>query len=104
MSGVNDLVHLRWRTAQLVIAVAEGDGRQVRAVLHAMRVEGIGSGDRRDEVRLLLAEFGHRTLWWLREEVSRLWRVLTEFCVRCGRRSRHLDLDYVCPDCVVDES
>lgn len=104
LTSVRDLVHLRWRTAQLVNAMADGNRTQARAVRQAMRIEGIADGDMRDEFRLLLAEFGARTPWWLRAEASRLWHALAELCVCCGRRSRHLDLDYVCADCVIEGS
>lgn len=101
---VHDLIHLRWRTAQLLLAVAEGEGDQVRALRIAMRNEGITAADRSDEIRLLWHQFGRRPQVVLRQEISRLWRQLRERCVRCGRANRHLDSQGVCVNCVIGES
>ncbi|WP_041781851.1 hypothetical protein [Mycolicibacterium chubuense] len=97
------MVHLRWRTAQLMRAMVDGEGGQAWALRQAMRVEAVADADLCDEFRLLLGQFGHRTPVHLSEEVSRLWRTLRSLCVRCGRSSPNLDNGGVCVDCVVVE-
>jgi hypothetical protein len=103
ISSVRDMVHLRWRTAGLITALIEGNGKQATALRRAMRVEGIEDGDMADEFRLLLRQFGHRTPVYLRDELARLWRQLNLFCTRCGRTSRHRDNAGVCHRCVLEE-
>lgn len=83
-------------------AMVDRDGRRARAVRDSLRAEGFGD-DWFDEFGLLRAELGPRTPWWLHREIDRLWRLLRQFCSRCGRRSRYLDNDSVCTDCVVAE-
>ncbi|MDC8982162.1 hypothetical protein PR370_06095 [Mycobacterium marinum] len=100
---MHDLLHLRWRTAQLLLAAAEGQDDQVAALRWAMRVERLDSDDVRDELRLLSRQFGHRATFYLRDEVSRVWGQLIRLCVRCGRPSRHLDREWICASCVVEE-
>jgi len=110
---IYDMVHLRWRTAQLMRAIVDGDGAQVRALREVMRVEGVDNPDMCDEFRLLIAEFGDRNPVYLSEEVSRLWCKLTERCVRCGGRAGGffvphdaevcLDNFGICSRCVLDD-
>jgi hypothetical protein len=103
LGSVYDLVHLRWRAAQLLLAISDGDDAQVSALRQAMRVEGITSADRRDETGLLLRQFGHRTSYWLRAEVDRLYRQLRQWCGRCRQRAWCLDKRGLCPSCIVAE-
>lgn len=72
MTSVHDLVLLRWRTAQWLLALADGDTAQADALVRAMRVEGVRTADVVDEFALLRAQFGHRSRWWLVEEIGRL--------------------------------
>lgn len=104
LRSVRDLVHLRWRTAQVLMAAVEGNAEQVRSLRQAMRVEQLDDPDMRDEIRLLLRQFGHRTPVYLSEEASRLWRQLLQFCTRCGRASQHRDNTGVCHRCILEES
>lgn len=78
LSDTTDMLGLRWRAAQWMLAAAEGDERQVRAVREAMGVEGLDIGDVRDEFALLMRQFGHRPVAALRAEVARLWVKLDE--------------------------
>lgn len=103
LRSVQDLVYLRWRTAQLLLAVVDGDDSQAQALRHAMRIEGIENSDTRDEMGLLAHQFGHRSLFRLREEINRLYRQLRQWCGRCGRRRWIFDSRGVCMDCVVQE-
>lgn len=102
--SIRDLVHVRWRTAQMLAALVDDETEQVRALRQVMRIEGLDVEDSRDEMRLLLSQFGHRPVFYLREEVSRLWRKLRQLCVRCGRSTRYIGNDGVCSDCVIEES
>lgn len=103
VQNIRDMLHLRWRTAQLLRAVADGTPEEVQAIRAAMRIAGISESDRADELRLLLHQFGHRPTFYLTEEVNRLWRMIRSTCVRCGRRSPYLDNDYVCAECILKE-
>lgn len=76
--NTTDLLHLRWRSAQLLAAIASGDERQAQALLAAMRVEGIDAEDRRDEIALLLRQFGRRPIAALGVEIGRLWLKLRQ--------------------------
>ena len=78
LSSTTDLLQLRWRSAQLLAAVAQGNKRDVRALLRAMEVEGINPEDRRDEIALLLAQFGRRPTAALGVEIGRLWLKLRQ--------------------------
>lgn len=78
LTSTADLTHLRWRSAQLLAAVAQDDRRQVRALLRAMEVEGINPEDRRDEIALLVRQFGRRPIASLGVEIGRLWLKLRE--------------------------
>ncbi|KZS75728.1 hypothetical protein A4G26_04865 [Mycobacterium kansasii] len=78
LSDTTDLLHLRWRSAQLLAAVTRGDDRQVQALLSAMDIEGVDPGDRRDEIALLLHEFGPRPIAALGVEIGRLWLKLRQ--------------------------
>lgn len=101
---VLDLIHLRWRAAQLLLAIAEGRSDEARALRRAMEIEGVNPADIHDEIRLLLREFGHRSPWALGEEVGRLWRKLRQHCGRCGQRTKVWRAeDGVCLDCVIEE-
>lgn len=73
LCGTGDLLRLRWRAAQWLLAVSDGDTRQAAALLEAMRIEGIACVDLLDEQRLLQAEFGRRPRYWLVQEINRLW-------------------------------
>lgn len=101
--SIRDLLYLRWRTAQVLLAVADGKLEQVGALRRAMQIEGVDAADSRDEMGLLLRQFGHRPSIVLRGEVSRLWRKLTERCVRCDRIDRHLDNAGICHRCILVE-
>ncbi|SOX53704.1 hypothetical protein MAAFP003_2378 [Mycobacterium ahvazicum] len=76
MRGVADLLNLRWRSTQLLIAHEKGDQAAVRSLHAAMRIEGLSPGDVADETALLLHQFGHRPVVVLREESNRVWRKL----------------------------
>lgn len=78
LSSTIDMNHLRWRSAQLLAAVAQGDMRQARAILGVMDIEGISVVDRRDEIALLLRQFGHRPAAALGVEICRLWLKLKD--------------------------
>ncbi|QNI06502.1 hypothetical protein GAN17_09475 [Mycobacterium kubicae] len=78
LGSTTDLLRLRWRSAQLLAAVARGDERQAKAILAAMDVEGISSADRRDETALLLGQFGRRPIAALGVEIGRLWLKLRQ--------------------------
>ncbi|SBS77352.1 conserved hypothetical protein [uncultured Mycobacterium sp.] len=103
LRSVQDLVHLRWRTAQVLLAVVDGTTEQVRVLRQAMQIEGIETSDTRDEMALLLRQFGPRAPVWLRGEINRLSRQLRQWCGRCGRRNRYFDNRGICVDCVVEE-
>jgi len=78
LSSTTDLLQLRWRSAQLLAALARGDEPQAQALLAAMRVEGIDAEDRRDEMALLLRQFGRRPIAALGVEIGRLWLKLRQ--------------------------
>lgn len=80
LNDTTDMLKLRWRTAQWLLAAAEGDKRQMSALREAMRIEQIDSDDVLDEVALLQRQFGHRPIAVLRNEVTQLW-------LRLGGRS-----------------
>lgn len=103
LRSIRDMIHLRWRTAQLLLILMQGDLDQVRALRAAMRVEGFDDADMGDELKLMLRQFGHRSEAILGDEVTRLWRQLTQLCARCDRPSRHLDNDGVCYRCILAE-
>lgn len=102
--SISDMLHLRWRTAQLLRAVAQGDAEQARALRRAMRIENLDGPDMRDEMSLLIREFGHRPIWVLTQECARLWLKVSRICVRCHRISQHRDNAGVCYQCVLRES
>lgn len=78
MNNTTDLLNLRWRAAQWLLAVSDGDSKQVAALREAMRIEGIAQDDILDELALLREQFGRRTRVWLVEEIERLWQKLKE--------------------------
>lgn len=78
MNDTTDMLALRWRAAQWLLAVSDGDGKQVAALNEAMRIEGIDQADILDELALLRDQFGRRTRVWLVEEIERLWQKLKE--------------------------
>ncbi|WP_422748002.1 hypothetical protein ACN27E_07875 [Mycobacterium sp. WMMD1722] len=69
---LSGMVHLRWRAAQLLLAVSEGHHEQAQALSRAAAIEGLDADDMRDELRLLIRQFRHRALVVLREEIHRL--------------------------------
>lgn len=103
MRTTTDLLLLRWRAAQWLLACDDGYEEQARALRGAMRVEGIRDGDMIDESRLLRHQFG-RQRYRLVDEINRLWGKIRERCTRCDRPSRHRDIDGVCCRCVLEES
>jgi hypothetical protein len=78
VNNTTDLLNLRWRAAQWLLAVSDGDSKQVAALREAMRIEGIAQDDILDELALLREQFGRRTRVWLVEEIERLWQKLKE--------------------------
>lgn len=101
--SIRELIHVRWRAAQVLAAVADGKDEQAWAVRQAMQIEGLDTADVRDETGLLIRQFGHRPTIVLREETSRLWRKLTMCCVRCDRFDPHLDNAGICYRCILEE-
>lgn len=103
MRTTTDLLQLRWRVGQWLLALVDGEKEQAAALIKAMSIEGIRRADMLDEFRLLLAQFGHRQRYHLVAEVERLWRKLRERCTRCERPSRYRDNDGVCWRCIAEE-
>ncbi|WP_167107263.1 hypothetical protein [Mycobacterium sp. DL592] len=73
LRNTTDLLQLRWRTAQWMLAATTGDKEQTAALCEAMRIEGVDLGDVLDETTLLIRQFGQRPTAALRDEVTRLW-------------------------------
>lgn len=78
MRSTVDLLRLRWRTAQWMLAATRGDATEMAALREAMRIEGLAVGDVLDELALLLRQYAHRPPALLREEVTRLWLKLKD--------------------------
>jgi hypothetical protein len=73
LNNTTDLLQLRWRAAQWLLAVAYGDKPQVHALNEAMRIEGVATSDMLDELALLRSQFASRPAVYLRDEIARLW-------------------------------
>lgn len=77
MRSVVDLLVLRWRAAQVLLARRDGDDAQAALLLaKVMPVEDIDYADLADELDLLAAQFSHRARWCLAAEVDRVGRKL----------------------------
>lgn len=74
MRTVSDLLNLRWRAAQLMLAHRDGDTRQAAVLVVVLRVEEVDLGDVAAEWELLTHQYGHRSRWYLAAEVDRLAR------------------------------
>lgn len=72
LTNTVDLVNLRWRAAQWLLAVSDGDTGQATALLEAMRVEGMTLGEVLDEHTLLREQFARRPRAHLIAEITRL--------------------------------
>lgn len=103
LGSVRDLLHLRWRTASLMVAMIGGDGPAALAIRQAMITEGIDDLDMAAEFRLLTAQFGRRPPSALVAEALRVWDRLTQICTRCGRFSKYRDNVGTCYRCVLAE-
>jgi hypothetical protein len=73
LRSTTDLINLRWRAAQSLLAICDGDRRRQRALRWAMRVEGAADQDILDELALLREQFAGRPRIFLVAEVNRLW-------------------------------
>lgn len=105
IGSIRDLLFTRWTATHLLLGLADdGDAALVQALQHKAAREGRGD-DLRDELRLLWAQFGHKTPFYLRQEADRLVRALAHVCARCDRRlpRLHFDADQVCFRCVLAE-
>ncbi|MCV7005660.1 hypothetical protein BHQ23_04575 [Mycobacterium gordonae] len=71
-------MQLRWRCAQWLLAVVQGDQLQRAALRGAMDVEGFTRQEIIDEITLLRQQFGHLRPVMLGREVTRLWIKLQE--------------------------
>ncbi len=100
--SIRELIHVRWRAAQVLAAVADGKNEQAWALRAAVQIEGLDTADVRDEMGLLIRQFGHRPTIIVREEASRLWRTLTMCCTRCDRFDRCLDNAGICYRCILE--
>lgn len=78
LTSTADMLTLRWRVSQWLLAVTEGDKRQAAVLREAMRVEGLDHDDVLDEIALLVRQYGHRPIAALRDEVTRLFLRLKE--------------------------
>ncbi|MGD9517529.1 MULTISPECIES: hypothetical protein [Mycolicibacterium] len=73
MKTTTDLLLVRWRAAQLLLAISDGDLAQVKALNQARRIEGISNVDTRDELDLLRDQFARRPRYRLVDEINRVW-------------------------------
>jgi hypothetical protein len=76
ISDTTGMLTLRWRAAQMLLAISERDATQVNALRGAMRIEGLDPRDILDELALLREQFARRPAIYLRQEIARLWQQL----------------------------
>lgn len=74
MRTVSDLLNLRWRAAQLMLAHRDGDTRQAAVLVVVLRVEDLDYSDVAAEWELLGHQYGQRPRCLLAAEVDRLAR------------------------------
>ena len=72
MKTTTELLNLRWRAAQLLLARRDRDIAQAEALVAAMSIEGVDYADAAAELDLLAHQFAHRGRWYLAAEVDRL--------------------------------
>jgi hypothetical protein len=78
LSSTTEMLTLRWRAAQWLLAISEDDATQVNALRGAMRIEGMDHRDILDELALLREQFARRPAIYLRQEIARLWQQLKD--------------------------
>ncbi|WP_156296385.1 hypothetical protein [Mycobacterium paragordonae] len=71
-------MQLRWRCAQWMLAVVEGNQLQRAALRQAMDIEGFSREEIIDEIALLRQQFDNLRPVALAHEVTRLWIQLQE--------------------------
>jgi len=76
VNNTGDMLNLRWRAAQWLLALSDGDIKQRHALREAMRIEGLDQADILDELALLRGQFAGRKAWHLRQEIDRVARKL----------------------------
>lgn len=77
LRSTTDMLRLRWRAAQCLMACTLGDGDSARALRALIRDQGFADRDFTDEFRLLLDQFRHRPTAALSVEIQRMRLALT---------------------------
>ncbi len=78
IASTRDMLLLRFRAAEWILAVVKDDQLRRVAIREAMDREGFTRQEIIDEIELLKQQFGHLRPVVLAREVTRLWILLQE--------------------------